>query len=628
MSTLRKRSRRRLLAILIPLFTVVVLVAVLFPWSVDVTITSRGWISLTLETAKVYASPDTETLRPSGVGSETALVNAEPDVDHYLNVDEAVADGHTTYVSDPSTTWHRDLYALPNSGVGEGLINSVTVHTVVYQPGWGNRHFKPSVRTNANTYDGDEVGQDASWKDGSHQWTQNPQTSSAWTWEEIDALEAGVAMMSTTGHILCTQVYVVVDHTPYTEEQTTSNSDSWLRSAGWTRGGQKLTISGRTVTKLGFWLKKTSSPSGDVTFTIRRVSNDSIIVSKVWGDASTLPTSSTYKEVTFDSPVLINEEVRILVEYSGPEYVLARWNDGDVKADENAQQYAGSYTNYANWDYAYIYTYIPSVCEEDITNLPTSNDFGTLEVGTASGTATDYFTITNNSGGAVSVTIQATDFAGGDDTWDLSDTATPGENIYGLKAGLYDGGGWISPTEFVDSESAWSSETNAYDGSTATKADTTIADPGTWGEFLELTHPSIACTSVRVFIPTIIAGVSSYADLDVYYSEAWQHVNEGDLTPNDWSTFPLGSSYEVTAARIRYKNTGGSGSMTGHVCELEFYDTYNVVVKEAAAYNTLVAGLADEATQDWGLWLYMPTTVADYDGQQMSATVTLVASCD
>ena len=37
------------------------------------------------------------------------------------------------------------------------------------------------------------------------------------------------------------------------------------------------------------------------------------------------------------------------------------------------------------------------------------------------------------------ITIQGTDATGGDDTWVLSGSATPGENIYGLKAGL-DGG--------------------------------------------------------------------------------------------------------------------------------------------------------------------------------------------
>jgi|GEM_PF-2098231 len=77
--------------------------------------------------------------------------------------------------------------------------------------------------------------------------------------------------------------------------------------------------------------------------------------------------------------------------------------------------------------------------EVDITSTPDSYDFGTLEVNTTAVTGLDYFTITNTGGVAVDITIQGTDLTGGDDTWTLNDEATPGENTYGLKAGL-DGG--------------------------------------------------------------------------------------------------------------------------------------------------------------------------------------------
>ena len=166
----------------------------------------------------------------------------------------------------------------------------------------------------------------------------------------------------------------------------------------------------------------------------------------------------------------------------------------------NAQQ---SEVTCASWDYsgnpakaAKLYIEYTEAAPE-ITNAPDSNAFGILAVDTDSSTDINKFTITNNSGAAVSVTVQATDFTGGNDTWDLSDTATPGENVYGLKAGLDD---------------------------------------------------------------------------------------------DD--------------------------------------DNFDVIVKEDAAYNTLVSGLADGATQDWGLKLYMPTSVTNYDGQLMVATVTLVATLD
>jgi len=74
----------------------------------------------------------------------------------------------------------------------------------------------------------------------------------------------------------------------------------------------------------------------------------------------------------------------------------------------------------------------------EIANAPDSYGFGILEIGSTACTAIDYFTLNNTGNCPVDVTIQGTNLAGGDDTWVLSGTATPGENIYGLKAGLDD----------------------------------------------------------------------------------------------------------------------------------------------------------------------------------------------
>ena len=131
----------------------------------------------------------------------------------------------------------------------------------------------------------------------------------------------------------------------------------------------------------------------------------------------------------------------------------------------------------------------------EITNTPSSNDFGVLAVSTTGNTAINYFTIENTGNTAVDVVIYGTDLSGGDDTWDLADTGTPGENIYGLYAGLDD------------------------------------------------------------------------AD-----------------------------------------------------------DLFDVIVRETVTYNTLLTNLAESATQGWGLKIYMPTSVTNYDAQQMSGTITLVAS--
>ena len=146
-----------------------------------------------------------------------------------------------------------------------------------------------------------------------------------------------------------------------TEEQTSTEIDYAV--SGGVSWGQRLTISNRTVSKLSFYLKKYGSPSGTLTHLIRKVSGDSIVATKLWGNAIDVPTSQTLIEVTFDSPVFINEEVRIMATASGGTsgnllgFFVSYPND--VKASEYAFQRnaGGAYTEYSTYDAGYIYTY-------------------------------------------------------------------------------------------------------------------------------------------------------------------------------------------------------------------------------------------------------------------------------
>ena len=71
-----------------------------------------------------------------------------------------------------------------------------------------------------------------------------------------------------------------------------------------------------------------------------------------------------------------------------------------------------------------------------ITNTPDSYPFGILGEGETANTTINHFTLTNNSGFDVDVTIQGTDLNGGDATWTLADTAST--DTYALEAGLDD----------------------------------------------------------------------------------------------------------------------------------------------------------------------------------------------
>ncbi len=146
------------------------------------------------------------------------------------------------------------------------------------------------------------------------------------------------------------------------DEQPESNQYSSLYGGGNTRMGQYKVLSNKYVSKLGFWLHKYGSPTGDVTFTIRRVSDDSIIASKVWGDASALSTEKSYEEVTFDTPVLVNEAVRLCVEFSGggPLNEVCVWSQKtDVKAGEYRTIYKPGWVDFTGEDTAYKVTWDP-----------------------------------------------------------------------------------------------------------------------------------------------------------------------------------------------------------------------------------------------------------------------------
>ncbi len=147
----------------------------------------------------------------------------------------------------------------------------------------------------------------------------------------------------------------------YTEEQTQHDSDYLLNAGGFSRVHQRLTIPNRKVTKLAVYLRKEGNPTDPLTFTIRRISDDSLIASKVWGNAADLPTETTLEEVEFDDPPIINEEARIGAEYDygdGSNGVRIRFQNEDVKENEFLNFYMlGVWYASETRDLAYRYKY-------------------------------------------------------------------------------------------------------------------------------------------------------------------------------------------------------------------------------------------------------------------------------
>ena len=160
------------------------------------------------------------------------------------------------------------------------------------------------------------------------------------------------------------------------EDQTTYSGTSGIQPAWRTRVGQKLTISERTVTHLSAYLSKAGSPTGDVVLGIRKVSDDSLIVSKVLFDALELTTSFVWYEAEFDTPVYINEQVRIYVEFNGGDssnYVWAGFAADDVKESENRVAYLSSWSD-TTGEWMYKYTYGHAWTYTDWANGLTTDD--------------------------------------------------------------------------------------------------------------------------------------------------------------------------------------------------------------------------------------------------------------
>jgi hypothetical protein len=167
-----------------------------------------------------------ETLRPDAAGDETAVLSQSPfSGAHYDKVDDVTPDDSNTYIYTGSTSYQRDLYGLPDH-TAAGTINGVTVWFRFYSPGFYHTTYaRASIKTNGTVYDGTERSVSSGWENDSQTWTINPSTGADWTWDEIDELQAGVSLRTSSysDPVRCTQVYVEVDYNLYGDSTSKAN---------------------------------------------------------------------------------------------------------------------------------------------------------------------------------------------------------------------------------------------------------------------------------------------------------------------------------------------------------------------------------------------------------------------
>jgi len=193
--------------------------------------TPAGADIVTIEEASETSQPDwdsvlphpgynLEIIVPNAAGDETNIPFQSPDDgEHWDKVDEATADDQDTVVfTRNSPHYQRDLYQLTDHIQGSGDIAMVTVYFRF--AGFSDGHDRKAyaraiIKTNGSVYESPvETTAGSTFVTRSFQWTVNPSTGAAWTWEEIDALQAGVSLkgQSPTRPAYCTQVYVAVGY--------------------------------------------------------------------------------------------------------------------------------------------------------------------------------------------------------------------------------------------------------------------------------------------------------------------------------------------------------------------------------------------------------------------------------
>lgn len=165
---------------------------------------------------------DSEILLPNAAGDETEIRFQSPNSgEHWDKVDDWPADDGATFIANAFTnSYRRDLYNLTDHFIAEGYetINSIKVYFRFSGSADGNDHIgyaKAAIKTHGQVFEGTEVSQEGTaYITRSSQWAANPATNKAWTWDEVDALQAGVSLRGErrSWPVYCTQVYVVVDY--------------------------------------------------------------------------------------------------------------------------------------------------------------------------------------------------------------------------------------------------------------------------------------------------------------------------------------------------------------------------------------------------------------------------------
>ena len=135
---------------------------------------------------------------------------------------------------------------------------------------------------------------------------------------------------------------------------------------------------------------------------------------------------------------------------------------------------------------------------------------------------------------------------------------------------VYAADDWQSPTGHIDPDTKWINEANAYDDDTATFTTHLSVAANTWSSYLEFTHASLSCDKIRFWA---LHGVTiTEISVDVYYSAGWHNIYEGTFADEEWVEKAIGTTEDVTAARVKFYNDDNSITVSAALYEFDFHE--------------------------------------------------------
>lgn len=133
------------------------------------------------------------TLYPSGAGDSTQFTASAGS--NYACVDEDVANNDTDYV-ESSTSGHKDLYALGSLPTSPASIFGVQTCAILKKDDAGSREARVITLAGSTTENGPTLALATSYAVTRDLMQLNPDDSAAWQSSDIDALQAGVEVVS------------------------------------------------------------------------------------------------------------------------------------------------------------------------------------------------------------------------------------------------------------------------------------------------------------------------------------------------------------------------------------------------------------------------------------------------